>query len=203
MGKHTDAVKAYDEFRAPWETEGGTDAEIDKPKLKRYIYNLVTDKAKAQDSRDETLETVKAVEQERDDAKAEAEKASPDEANKKIARLEAENAKLKDEAAARVKADEQKALRDEVLDGLDPKYAKYVQGETREDLEKSLEAVKADFGLTDDGQEEDGDDDEPTVRTTPRTRVRNPADPAPKGGAEQEYDFDKIADGIVGGGVFR
>ena len=32
MGKHTDALKPFDEFRAPWETADGSEAEIDKAK---------------------------------------------------------------------------------------------------------------------------------------------------------------------------
>ncbi len=202
MGKHTDALKPFDEFRAPWETESGTEAEIDKPKLRRFIYNLMTDKAKAQDARDESVEAVKVAETERDEAKEEAAKASPEEAQKKITKLEAENAKLKDEAEARKAKDERDALRAEVIGDLDPKYAKYVQGETREDLEKSLEAVKADFGLEGDGNEDDEDEDENPLRSRPRSGLRNPADDKPGKGAEGEYDFDKVADGIVGNSIF-
>lgn len=200
MSKHVAAVKPFDQFIAPWETEGGTDAEIDKPKLKRYIYNLVTDKAKAQDSTDEAAAAKVAAETERDDAKADAEKASPEEANKKIARLEKANADLKTERDGLVAAKERSDLRGEVLEGLDPKYAKYVQGETREELEKALEQVKADFGLGEEG-DEDLDDDEPVIRTAPRT-LTNPVDPKSGAPSDKDYDFDKIAGEIVNKGFF-
>lgn len=201
MGKHTDALKPFDEFRAPWETESGDEAEIDKSKLKRFIFNLIGDKAKAQDAREDAIEAQKTAEAERDEAKTEAANANPAEAQKKIEKLEAENKSLKEAADAREKADEHEKLRQEVLGDLDPKYAKYVQGEDREALEKSLEAVKADFGIK-DSSDDDEDDDEPKVRTRPRSGLRNPADELSGKGGEGEIDYDKVADQILGSGPF-
>lgn len=205
--KHQDAVKSFDEFRAPWETADGSEAEIDKPKLKRYIYNLVTDKAKAQDSRDDALETVTAAEAERDEAKEQAANANPAEAQKQIDKLTKQVADLTAERDGLVQAKEQADLRAEVLGDLDPKYAKYVTGTTKEELEKSLEDVRKDFGLEVDGDEDDEDeDDEPTLRSTPQRRsgrLLNPADAQNGKGGEGEYDFDAVADQIVGGGYFR
>lgn len=201
MGKHLDAVKAFDEFRAPWETADGTEAEIDKPKLKRYIYGLVTDKAKAQDAREEAVENVTRLEGELDEAKKEAASSNGEEAQKKIAKLEKKVADLTAERDKLVTDKEQADLRAEVLEGLDSKYAKYVTGETREELEKSLEQVKADFGLAEEGGEEN-EEDEPEVRTKPRAKLRNITDPDPNKGAE-EIDFDKVADEYLGGSVFR
>jgi hypothetical protein len=205
VGKHADAVKSYDEFRAPWETEAGTDAEIDKPKLKRYIYNLVTDKAKAQDARDDKDEALTQATADLEAAKTEAANANGPEAQKKIDALQATVDKLTGEAKARKEADEHEALRKEVIGDLDPKYAKYVVGADREALEKSLEDVKADFGIEDgDGDgDEDGDEDEPTVRTTPRSRVRNPADPQNGKAGEAPIDFEAVADEYLGNSVFR
>lgn len=201
MGKHTDALKSYDEFRAPWETADGSEAEVDKPRLKRFIFNLMADKAKAQDSRDESLEAVKVAETERDEAKTEAANANPAEAQKKIEKLEAENATLKGEKEAREKADAHEELRKEVIGDLDPKYAKYVQGEDREALEKSLEAVKTDFGIESNEDGDDDGDDEDRVRTRPRARLRSGTDPDPKAGSEA-VDYDKVADQILGTGPF-
>ena len=204
MAKHLEAVKAYDEFRAPWETADGSEAEIDKPKLKRYIYNLVTDKAKAQDARDTAQEQVATVEAERDEFKAQAADANGAEAQKTIDKLEKKVADLTSERDGLVADKERSELRSEVLAGLDPKYAKYVQGETREELEKSLEEVKVDFGL-DSGDEDEDEDNEPEVRTTPRARTKrltNPADEKSGKGGEAEIDFDKVADDILGSGPF-
>lgn len=204
MGKHTDALKSYEEFRAPWETADGSEADIDKPKLKRYIFNLATDKAKAQDSRDDALESVKTIEADLEEAKKEAASANGEEATKKIAKLEKDLEEAKTKVTALETAKEQADLRSEVLAGLDPKYAKYVTGETREDLEKSLEEVKADFGLEDSNEGDEDEDDEVNVRTRPRSRLTNPADEKSKSGGKDgaEYDPEKIADQILGNSVF-
>lgn len=202
MGKHTDKLGTYDDFKAPWETEAGTDAEIDKPKLRRLIFNLKLGEAKALDNADEAKEKVTAAETERDEAKADAEKASPDEANKKIARLEKENADLKAEKTAREEADAHEALRKEVLGDLDPKYAKYVVGKDKKELEESLEAVKADFGIKDgEPGDDDDDDDENVIRSTPRTRLKNVADRSTED-ANGAVDFDKVADEALGNNIF-
>lgn len=200
MGKHTDKLGTFENFRAPWETEAGEDADIDKSKLKRLIFNLKQGEAKALDSTDEAKEQIATAEKEAEEAKEEAAKASPDEANRKITKLEQENASLK-AAKEKLEADKAEAdLRSEVLAGVEPKVAKYVKGSTKEELEKSLEAVKADFGITDEpGDDEDAD--EGSVRSTPRTRLSNPL-----GGQQEppkEIDFDKVAEDILGGSVFR
>lgn len=200
MGKHADKIGSFEDFKAPWETESGDEAEVDKGKLKRLMYNARRAEAVALDERDEAKEAVKAAEAERDEAKEEAAKASPDEANRKITRLEKQVADLTTERDGLVAANEQRELRAEVLGDLPAKYAKYVTGTTKEELEKSLEEVKADFGLEDgDGE---GGDDEPQVRTTPRSRLRNGADPEGTQVGSDEVDFDKAADEILGRGVF-
>lgn len=203
MGKHSDKLGKFEDFKAPWETEAGDDAEIDKPKLKRLIFNLKAGEAKALDAQDEAKETISTLEKERDEAKEEAEKASPDEANRKISRLESERDDLKKWKADREAADEHDALRKEVIGDLDPKYAKYVTGETREDLEKSLEAVKEDFNLEaskDEDEDEEGEEDD-VVRTRPQTRLKTGRS-KDGAGADQEVDFDKAADQILGGSIF-
>lgn len=201
MAKHLESLKPIDEFRAPWETEGGTDAEIDKPKLKRWIHGILSDKAKAQDARDDVQAKLTEAEAALETAKAEAATANGPEAQKKIDALQKKVDELTAAATAREEADAKEALRKEVIGDLDPKYAKYVVGETREDLEKSLEDVKADFGIKDDGEEELDEDGEPVVRTTPqrRTRVVNPIDDQ-NGKGGDEIDYDKVADSILSGG---
>lgn len=196
--KHKDAVKPFDEFRAPWETADGSEADIDKPKLKRYIYGLVTDKANAQDAREDALADVATITAERDEAKEQAANANPAEAQKQIDKLTKQVADLTAERDGLVKAKEVADLRASVLGDLDPKYAKYVTGETEEELKASLESVKADFGIEDAPKD---DEDEDRVRTRPRSRLKNGSDPeSGKGG--DDYDFDKVAEGIVGGGIF-
>lgn len=202
MGKNSDKVPALDEFRAPWETESGADAEIDKSKLKRYIHNLVSDKAKAQDARDEAAEKVTAAEADVEKYKKQAADASGEEVQKALTKAESDLAAAKSKLSSLEADIANRDLRAEVLVGLDPKYAKYVTGETKEDLEKSLKQVKEDFGITeksdDDGDgDEDGDDDgDFTGRITPKSKVKtglvedNDSD-------SKTYDFDKIANDWV------
>ena len=197
MGKNSDKLGSIEDYRAPWETESGADAEIDKSKLKRYIFNLASDKAKAQDARDEAAERVTAAEADVEKYKKQAADSSGEETQRALAKAEKDLA----DAKARVKALEGdisiRDLRAEVLAGLDPKYAKYVNGETKEDLEKSLKQVKEDFGIKDapaDGDDDnDGDDDDDfNGRLTPKSKVRtNLVDEGE--GTNKEYDFDKIA----------
>lgn len=201
MGKHTDKLGSADDFRAPWETESGADAEIEKPKLKRLIFNLKLGEAKALDAVEDSKDQVAKLESDLADAKKDAAAANGEEAQKKIDRLERDLTAAKEKVTEMETAKEQADLRADVLKDLDPKYAKYVKGETREDLEKSLEEVKEDFGLTDPEDDED-EENEPEVRTRPRSRLRNGSDPDSGKPGEGEVDFDKIADGIVGNTIF-
>lgn len=205
MGKHTDKLGSIENFKAPWETESGEDAEIDKSKLKRLIFNLKSGEAKALDSVEEAKESIAETDAENDKLKADLEKASGPEAQKRIDKLETENKALKDAAKAREEADAEAALRKEVLGDFaekHPKAAKYVVGKTEEELEKSLAEIKADFGIEDEGNEsgEDDDLDEIVGRTTPKPNLRTGGDPNPGTGGSGEIDFDKVADEIIGAG---
>lgn len=201
MAKHIETLGSFEDFKAPWETEDGSEAEVDKPRLKRLIYNVKADLAKARDAHDDTKATLASVEKERDEAKDEAADANGAEAQKKIDRLEAKVADLTKERDGLISAKEIADLRAEVLEGVDPKHAKHVVGETREELEKSLAEIREDFGLPAPGDEDgdDDEDDEPQVRTRPRT-LRNSGDPEIGKSGPEVIDFDAVADGIVSGG---
>lgn len=200
--KHQDKIGTFDNFRAPWETESGQEVDVDKAALKRLLFNLKVGEAKALDAQDDAKEAVTAAETERDEAKTAAENASPEEANRKIARLEKQVTDLTVERDNLVSEKEHAALRAEVLGDLDPKYAKYVTGTTKEELEASLEEVKTDFNLGESSEEEDEEDDTPPVRTTPRTRLVNAGDRQNGKGGEEPVDYDKVASQILGGGPF-
>lgn len=199
MGKHLEALTKFDDFRAPWETETGDDAEIDKGKLKRYIYNLAADKAKAQDARDSISTELDDINEKLSEVEAEVKKASPEEANKKIAKLEASLKAITDERDGLVKDKEMSDLRSEVLGGVDPKIAKYVTGETREDLEANLKSVMADFGVSakDDASDED-EEEGYSIDTQPVKALKNVSVPKQQAG---DFDFDKVASEILGHGV--
>src|SRR5690606_20879558 len=178
-----------------WETEAGEDAEINKSTLKRLIYNLKVGEAKALDQVDASKEAIEAAEAKAAEAKAEAEKASPDEANRKIARLEKQVADLTTERDGLVKDKEISELRAEVLAGVDPKHAKHVKGETREELEASLKEIREDFGLEAPGK--DDEEEAEVARTRRRSHLGNPLDPQ-SGKDGGEVDFDKVAAEILG-----
>lgn len=199
--KHQDKIGSFESFRAPWETESGGEVDVDKTALKRLLFNLKLSEAKALDAQDDAKVSVTEAETERDEAKTQAANANPAEAQKQIDKLTKQVTDLTAERDGLVKAKETSDLRSKVLEGVDPKVAKYVVGDTEEELTESLKAVKADFGIADEA-DEDAEDDEPEVRTRPRSRLRNGSDPVPDKVVE-DYDFDKAADEILGGTVFR
>lgn len=191
--KHLEQVPSLEDFVAPWETEAG-EVEIDKDKLKRYIYNLTKDKAGAQDARDEALEAVTEAE------------AKVTEAQEKLAEADStgqvgELQKKLDKAVAERDEAVTAKLRVEVAveKGLTPKQAARLQGSTKEELEADADDILETFGVqksTTDGDDEDDDEDEddsPSLRSQPQ-RLRNPADPDQ--GAGGEIDFDKVVAGF-------
>lgn len=204
MGKHIDELGSYQDFRAPWETESGEETDPNKNQLKKLLFNARSAKAAALDERDEFKAKVAEVEKDLESAKAEAASANGEEAQKKIDSLQSKVESLQGEIDKRDAAAEAEALRKEVLGDFaekHPKAAKYVKGDTQEELEASLEAVKEDFGISDDDDSADGGDEEQSVgRTRPVSRLQSPIDRKGVGG-EQEYDFDKVAEqAIVGSG---
>lgn len=206
---HKDKLGTFDNFRAPWQTETGEDAEIDQPKLAKLIYNLKLDLANERDKHEDTKATLTEVETERDEAKDAAANANGPEAQKQIDKLTADLEKvtgerddLKNEKAAA-------ELRAEVLGDFEtrhPKAAKYVKGDTEEELRESLKDVMEDFGITEgDGDDEDAgdDEDEPKLSTRPRSQsLLNPGDKNNGKGGDEEVDFDKVAAQIQGGRIF-
>lgn len=211
MAKSTtkqDKLGSLDNFKAPWETEAGGDAEIDKPVLKRLIFNLKLGEAKALDAVEDAKAEVAEKQAEVDTAKQEAADAAGGDAQKTIDKLTRE----RDAAVAErdsLKGEKELAdLRKEVLgdfEAANPKAAKYVTGTTKEELEASLEAVKEDFGLTDESGEEEEEEEENPLRSRPRTKtLSNAIDPKNGKAGDAEIDFDKVADDIMlGGSVFH
>lgn len=214
MGKKVDALGSVEDFVAPWETEAGGDAEIEKSKLRRLIYNLKLRAAKAEDDKAEQAEAhadeLAELEKERDEAKEEAAKASPEEATKKIVKLEAENKTLKAEKEAREKADEVAELRKDLLEDVDPDYREFVTGETEEEIEASLEKFAKKFPEKmlsfksdddDDDPDDEDEDDDFTGRVRPTSRAKNAIDRSREADNEN-IDFEKMADRITGTGPF-
>lgn len=198
MGKHTDKLGSLEEFKAPWESDTGSDAEIDATKLKKFLFNLQLDKAKAEDAAEEAAEKVTKAEQDLKDAKAEVAKGDK---TGKIAELETKLAEAEGNAAKATLALTRLEVATEK--GLTPKQAKRLQGATKEELEADADELLEDLGVkqSNDNDNEDEDEDEPTGRTTPRPKLNlvNPGDTGNGGG---EIDYEKAASEIVGGSLF-
>jgi hypothetical protein len=208
--KHTENVPSLSDYRAPWETESGEETEVNKPKLKSYIHGLLVDKAKAQDAREDAKAEVEAITAERDEFKEQAANANGPEAQKQIDKLTADLEKVTSERDDLKKDKEVAELRKEVLGDFEakhPKAAKYVKGETEEELRESLAAVADDFGIDLEGGDNAGDetdgDEEPQLSTRPRSQsLLNLGDKESGKGGEAEIDFDKAAEQIMGGRLF-
>lgn len=203
MPKHIDNVPKLADFRPPWITADGTEAEINKDTLVKYIHNILTDKAKAQDARDELVESNKALEAERDTLKGEVDSKDPDSAGK-IAKLEA---KIKDGEAKLAKS-ELDLARVEIASekGLTAKQAKRLQGATREELEADADELVEDLGLkkteeTDEEREEREEreaEEAESGRTTPQFQRHLVNGGDGKSGSDAQYDYDAIAAQIDG-----
>jgi multidrug resistance efflux pump len=206
VGKHTDQIGKIEDYQAPWETAAG-ETEIDKAKLKRYIFNLVTDKAKAQDARDEAAEKVTEAEKNLKDAKDEVAKGDP---TGKIADLETKLAKA--EADATKAQGDLDRLTVGIEKGLTPKQAARLQGETKEDLEKDADEILETFGVKPATQETDEEREEREEREAEEAEVaaegrqspriiKNFINPNDSKNGSAELDYDKIAGQIMSPGV--
>lgn len=203
MGQHTDALGTIENFNAPWETAAG-EVEIEKPRLKLWIFNLLHDKAKAQDARDETAGKVTEAEKALEAAKTEFAKGDT---TGKIAELEGKLTQAETDAKkAQVTLDRTLVG---INKGLTLAQAEYLQGETKEEIEASAAKILETFGVktatteTDDEREEreerereEAEAEDIGGRQTPvRTDLVNPAQ---RGDADKAVDFDKAADQILG-----
>lgn len=190
------------DFKAPWESEAGGDAEVDKSKLKNLIYNLKADLAKARDAGEDLKATLSEVETERDEAKKQAADGSGAEAQKQIDKLTKERDDAVKERDSLQGEKDQAALRKEVLgdfEAANPKAAKYVTGTTKEELEASLEEVKADWGISEEDPEETEEEESNPLRSRPRTGLLNAGDKESGKPGDKPFDADAVADSILSG----
>ena len=200
MPKHIDNVPKLDDFRPPWVTEDGQEVEIDKDKLKRYIHNLVADKAKAQDSRDEAVDKVKGLETTVGELQKQVDEKDPDAATK----VAAERDKTK-QAEDRASQAELALTRLEVAieAGLTPSQAKRLTGSTKEELEADAKSFAEELGIQPGSSKDDDEvDDDTDGRTQPVLQQRSLVTPGSRlGGAGDEVDFESVAGQLVGGSV--
>lgn len=168
--------------------------EIDRDKLKKYVFGLLTDKAKAQDARDAAKSETADVQAQLDEATANL--SGKGDLAAKLVKAEKE----RDEAKAALAERDRKDLAADVAEekGLSRAQAKYLQGATKEELEASADEFIKDNGIQvkdpEDDQEDD-DDEAPSLRRTPRSTV-NPSDPKVGDGSPGEIDFEKVVAGF-------
>lgn len=188
MPKLPDKVE---DWTAPWETATG-ETEIDKDKLKRYLFNLLGDKESLQGRLTESNT-------ERDTLKqaAEAKAREGETAEQKLAR---ENAELKAAVEAATKggnddvAKENLRLQVAIEKGLNTAQLKRLIGNTKEELEADADELLSSFGSAGNSTEgEGGEVGGDGVRRVPNGRV-NPGDPNPGAGAE--IDVNKALEQI-------
>jgi hypothetical protein len=165
-------VPSLDDYRAPWETEAGGDAEIDKGKLKKYLHGLLVDKDRLQT-------TVTEVTTERDTLKTAADEKAR-EGETELQRLQRENAELKDsQGKAPAESPETLRLRVALEKGLTLTQANRLVGTTQEELAADADAFLAEIGKT--------PGTEAAARRTPQTVTNGAAQ-----GGDDDDDGDVI-----------
>ncbi len=172
-----DRVPSFEEFTAPWEVDSDgneipeEEQEVDRGVLKKLLWNLKRDKARAVQAR-------QAVESERDDLKDKVEEKAR-QGESEVDRLKRENEELKAKQRDAGKPDIKTLRLEAALEaGLPRAHIKRLDPDLTEldDLIEDAKALKASFGGG-TGTETDGDeDDNDTPRGRP-SRTRTSGDP--------------------------
>lgn len=170
----------FEDWTAPWEKnlKEGDDPEVDLEKLKKYVYDVLSDRQKSETD-------LAAVKQERDEARtklSEIERKDESETD----RLKRENEELKNRKPD-VDPLEVEKLRVALEKGLTPFQAKRLVGTNKEELEADADEILANF--TAKRGDDDGEDTSP--RSTPKVKVRNPG---ADGDGDDAFDVDSAAD---------
>jgi hypothetical protein len=165
-----------EDWKAPWETETG-ETEIDKDKLKRYLFGLLGDKERLQGS-NATLTT------ERDELKGKLE-AKDREGETETDKLKREKKELEEKLANVKPTDPLELVRLTVAleKGVPAGHVKRLVGSTKEELEADADELMKSFGTTGNTDNKDDGEEEVLPRRTPRGSI-NPGDPAPDAGKE-------------------
>lgn len=170
-----------EDWTAPWETATG-ETEIDKDKLKRYLFNLLGDKEKLQ-------ERLTTTSDERDELKKAAD-AKAREGETAEQKLEREKKELEAKLEAATKggdpdqAKENLRLTVAIEKGLNSAQLKRLIGNTKEELLADADELLKSFGSHGKSEEgEGGEEGGDGVRRVPNGRT-NPGDPNPGAGAD-------------------
>lgn len=185
-----------EEWKAPWETKEvdgkavdvpDEEQEIDKAKLRKYLYDVLSDKVKFRNQATDAATQAEELQQKLSDAKTPEDLKKVQEENERLI-AERDEARKKAEGGA-------DALKWEVaLDkGLTKTQAKRLVGKTREELEADADELLAEWGHKGEsggGEGEGGDG----VRRGPRRKLNNAGDPDPDAhrGGDDEPDPEKV-----------
>ena len=194
------ALPKFEDFKAPWELDSAGNAieadkqEVDPEKLKKHLWNVLSDKEKAQTARDTALAQVGTLTTERDTLKSAAD-SKADEGKTELQKLQESINAL----TTRAETAEFDKTRIEVLTQhkIRPEAHSLLTGKTAAELEASAEQLVA-LGLvvaegsTGDGSNGAGAGQGNPLDTSPRPRL-NPGDPKPDdaGGDLSVDDFVK------------
>lgn len=169
----------------------GEDGAVDEEKAKKVLHTLMTDKAKAQDAREDALTETKEAESKVTELQSALDdKSGPD------AKVELDKAR-----AAQAKAEAERDLANSRADrveiaaekGLTPSQAKRLIGSNREELEADADQLVTDLGIG--KQDEEGEEE---GRTVPRSGLRTGGDPNPlEQGGTGPVDYEAAAAQIV------
>jgi hypothetical protein len=180
------ALPKFEEFKAPWEVDSAGNPiepdkqEVDAEKLKKHLYNVLSDKEKAQTARDTALGQIATLTTERDQLKQAAD-AKADEGKTELQKLQDSINAL----TQRAETAEFDKTRIEVLTAHKIKKEAHslLTGKTAQELEASAQQLVA-LGLVEteapkgDGNNGQGAGSSNPLDTTPRPRL-NPGDPNP------------------------
>lgn len=175
-----------EDWTAPWETATGEN-EIDKPRLKRYLFGILTDKEKLQGSVTEKDTKITELEGKITEG------ARKDETE--VDKLKRELKEAQDANANKGGDDlELTKLRVALKKGLKEGDVKRLVGGTEAELLADADELLQSFGARgDSGEGEGGDPEGDPIRRTPRGH-NNPGDPNPGAGAD--VDVTKALDSI-------
>jgi hypothetical protein len=190
--KFTSKVPALEDVTLAFVNEDGT---VDEEKAKKVLHTLMTDKAKAQDAREDAVAETKETATERDELQTKLDDKSDPDTKAELDKARAAQAKAEsDRDAANLRADRVEIAAEK---GLTPAQAKRLIGANREELEADAEELVKDLGIEPGKTEDDGEEDE--GRTTPRARLRTGGDPVGGGNAgDQPVDYEAEAAKIQG-----
>jgi hypothetical protein len=195
-------VPPFEEFKAPWEVDSDgneipeEDQEVDRGVLKKLLWNLRRDKARAVQAR-------QAVETERDEFKEKVEEKAR-EGESEVDRLKRENEELKAKQKDAGKPDIKTLRLEAALEaGLPRAHIKRLDPDLTEldDLIEDAKALKASFGGSAGTETDDDDDDADTPRGRP-SRTRTSGDP--RGSRRSnEISIDDMLDKVPSSSGFR